>query len=180
MNKLIPLLGGYTNVLESLDNSLAHDEVITSWGINEDIMNRYPQCVICTNNIFYDNGRVNILNWYHIPQTFPNVLPLLKLTITQLIWCWALYSLILLSTLFYYSPLLLYHFTSEIICIWFLWQHIDVVIGCQNYTNCTNKSVSKYPNYLEQVVCLTPFLQKYIQKNRQTNRPGPRCDPTHY
>ena len=33
-------------------------------------------------------------------------------------------------------------------------------------------------NYLEQVVCLAPVLQKYIQTKRQTNRPGPRGDPT--
>ena len=32
-------------------------------------------------------------------------------------------------------------------------------------------------NYLEQVVCLAPVLQKYIQTNRQTNRPSPRGDP---
>ena len=33
-------------------------------------------------------------------------------------------------------------------------------------------------NYLEQVVCLAPVLQKYIQTKQQTNRPGPRGDPT--
>ena len=38
----------------------------------------------------------------------------------------------------------------------------------------TTKYANLGKNYLEQVVCLAPVLQKYIQ----TNRPVPRGDPT--
>ena len=42
----------------------------------------------------------------------------------------------------------------------------------------TTKYANLRKNYLEQVVCHAPVLQKYIQTNRQKNRPGPSGDPT--